>query len=163
MYLSQPNIACAYLQCLPDELIAAFGCCVQQGLTALHKAVQKKSLQVAELLLQSEAQVNFKDKVSSLTKLRCQRFVPFDCVLQHGFTALHRAAEKLSPELVEMLLNKGAAMDAEDNVNASDSTCEMLEPECVYLDVQDGNTPLDLAGQRGKRGLAMVALLQAAS
>ena len=38
--------------------------------------------------------------------------------LQHGYTPLHRAAEKLSPELVEMLLSQGAAVDAEDNVNA---------------------------------------------
>ena len=91
------------------------------GLTALHIAIKARALEIADYLLEQEADIDAKDKngytplhlAVKKKRLDLVRFVVnsganLDVTNKYGISPLHQAAFSGELEIVEFLVNKGA-------------------------------------------------------
>jgi ankyrin repeat protein len=136
---------------------------VQDGDTALSLAAFNGHYTTAEQLLNSGATLEAKNKASGsslvLGLAACVRI--YNCVMkivflrnheQDGNTALMLAAHKARDATVALLLNRGAALEAKNNVSSDREykICYSLEYTSVmWRAVQGGNTALTFAALNG--------------
>lgn len=100
---------------------------LQTGFTPLHIAAHYENLNVAQLLLNRGANVNFTPKVR-ITKYKerdayiCSNFCSqcwyelISVFLQNGITPLHIASRRGNVIMVRLLLDRGAQIDAKTKV-----------------------------------------------
>ena len=82
----------------------------------------KNHLQVAELLINNGANINYKDGVSdNYCNHGFQRFLTFNIFSQYGRTPLHRASKEGHPELVKLLVQSHANVNVKNNVSSKSS------------------------------------------
>jgi ankyrin repeat protein len=104
--------------------------CAQDGLTALHWAVQPGHLECLKELLAKGADVDQATKVSGACcsspalccrspKPACMLALPDCACAQNGDTALQLAAQHGWPECMRKLLARGAAVDHADHVSGA--------------------------------------------
>ena len=149
----------------------------QEGITALHAAVNNSQYEAAELLLQMASKAEAGPVVCSLTDAKgatplhlaaksgdmrmtdlllhhgadpCQRT---GSPATHGYTALHYAAEEGHDDVVEVLLDYDSDLEAIDLVDTSGGNSALhlavkaSKIECVRLLLQSAASPLVLDNQ----------------
>ena len=115
----------------------------QSGYTALHRAVWDARVEPTMLLIDEKADVNAVGKVTDILHahaLSILFIVPVD--EQDGRRPLHEAALRNHAQIVGLLCNKGADVNAKTNVISPRTHLVLLS---VLLNGQDGNTPLNYA------------------
>ena len=93
----------------------------QDGSTALHYAVMNGHYDCVQLLIQSGADVDIKDNVSTLyVHIVYYHIHTHDisyCDTQDGDTALHYAVSNGHNDCAQLLIQAGAVVDIQDNVS----------------------------------------------
>ncbi|EAX98453.1 hypothetical protein TVAG_413490 [Trichomonas vaginalis G3] len=95
----------------------------------VHNTSERKSIEIAKLLVSNGADVNAKDFENRKTPLHyaaernCQKLAEFlishganiNAKNKHGLSAIHYAAGKENKELIEILISHGADVNSQDN------------------------------------------------
>jgi ankyrin repeat protein len=95
----------------------------------LRVAVAEGHKDIVSLLLDSGADINLKDEVCPAVGVACLATEMTDqcsCRFQNHWTALHHAASRGHKDIVFLLLEKGAHINAKDN-----EVCFIMRITCV--------------------------------